>query len=282
LASLVLGTSCDKTEDPPKTPQARFVFELNPNQARLDNLGNPAEMPAGNAGVSPDYNGIAAHYIELTPTPTTLVGQGAVLYQTAETSAGGSNAILYDSLLVVASGGQFFEMRLKDIPPGTYNYIRVSLALQDYTIPIWHNNLSFRARLASFIGYQTYIGSYKIQDSSVAVNANRLQGYFGLETLDLPTGFNQVIQGQAPATTVPNPLAATSPIPAGSCLVTGAFETPLVVTGNETGNLTITVSLSTNRSFEWRDTNGNGRYEPLAGEEVVDMGIRGMVARWQK
>src|SRR5206468_10950014 len=84
----------------------------------------------------------------------------------------------------------------------------------------------------------------------------------------------KVITGQANTTTVPNPIASTSPVPAGSCVVTGAFATPLTITGNETKNVTVTVSLSTNKSFEWKDSNGNGVYEPLDHDTVVNMGIR--------
>ena len=80
----------------------------------------------------------------------------------------------------------------------------------------------------------------------------------------------------AGATTVPNPIFDTSPIPAGSCVVTGAFDQPLVITGNETKDIVITVSLSTNNSFEWTD-NGDGLFQPEVGDAVVDMGVRGMV-----
>ncbi|HMW11520.1 MAG TPA: hypothetical protein PJ987_13870, partial [Bacteroidia bacterium] len=85
--------------------------------------------------------------------------------------------------------------------------------------------------------------------------------------------------GQAPAgaTTVPNPLASTSQIPAGSCVVTGLFSTPFVVTGNETSDKTITVSISTNKSFEWAEHSTPGVYEPANGDTVVDMGVRGLI-----
>ncbi|MFZ1305700.1 MAG: hypothetical protein WAR80_07650, partial [Ferruginibacter sp.] len=75
----------------------------------------------------------------------------------------------------------------------------------------------------------------------------------------------------------PNPLFASSPIPAGSCLVTGQFATPLVVTGNETADINIIVSLSINKSFEWIDVDNNGTFDPNNGDAVIDMGIRGMI-----
>ena len=93
---------------------------------------------------------------------------------------------------------------------------------------------------------------------------------------------------QAPAsttTTVPNPIANTSPIPSGSCVVTGRFATTgLIITGNETQDIVITVSLSTNKSFEWKDKNSDHLYQPLNAadnsvteDSVVDMGLRGLV-----
>ena len=49
-----------------------------------------------------------------------------------------------------------------------------------------------------------------------------------------------------------------------------------MITGNETEDIEIVVSLSTNQSFEWID-NGDGYFEPAAGDVVVDMGIRGLI-----
>jgi hypothetical protein len=72
------------------------------------------------------------------------------------------------------------------------------------------------------------------------------------------------------------PIAGTSPIPSGSCVVTGEFSTPLTITGSETSDVVIVVSLSTNKSFEWTD-DGDGIFEPLDGDQIVDMGIRGLI-----
>jgi len=76
---------------------------------------------------------------------------------------------------------------------------------------------------------------------------------------------------------VPNPIHAFSPVPAGSCLVTGEFETPFEITGNETEDIVIICSVSINNSFEWIDNNANGTYEPTEGDTVIDMGVRGLI-----
>ena len=129
----------------------------------------------------------------------------------------------------------------------------------------------------------TYVGNYNIKTQSVTVNGNKPQGYWGAEELiSLPQySFSQtyVQTGQSHGTTVVNPLFATSGLPPGSCVVTAAFNPGnLVITGTETQDIVITVSLSTNKSFEWVDANGNHKWDALnANEPVVDMGVRGMI-----
>ena len=49
------------------------------------------------------------------------------------------------------------------------------------------------------------------------------------------------------------------------------------ITGNETQDITVTLSFSINNSFEWTEVNVDGKYEPAAGEQVVDMGLRGLI-----
>jgi hypothetical protein len=87
--------------------------------------------------------------------------------------------------------------------------------------------------------------------------------------------------GQAPAgsTTVPNPIEATSPIPRNlnTCVVTGKFTNNLVISGNESQDVIVTLSLSVNNSFEWHEINADGKFEPSIGENVVDMGLRGLI-----
>ncbi|MNY55041.1 hypothetical protein D3C86_1909820 [compost metagenome] len=76
-----------------------------------------------------------------------------------------------------------------------------------------------------------------------------------------------------------NPIESTSPIPKGSCVVTGAFDNKLIITGQETKDLVVEVSLSTNKSFEWKEVVKDGYFQPDAGEIVQDMGVRGMIPR---
>ena len=121
------------------------------------------------------------------------------------------------------------------------------------------------------------INTHYIGTNSFPVNGNRAQGYWAFALNDFPFATS----GQAPAgaTTVPNPIAATSPIPAGSCVVTGKFANNLVINGNETKDVVVTLSLSINNSIEWTEVNADGKYEPSAGENIVDMGLRGLIPK---
>ncbi len=295
VLAITLFSSCkkDKTEEPAPagntntTKYVIFKFHFDSTQARLDNLGNPSTIGTGNSAQSPVFNKMCAHYVELAPSATTAVGAGDNVYHAPETSTGGAVAIDHSQSVIKGQNEIFLQVPIDSITPGTYNYLRVSLAYQNYDIKYKYtfNSVPYylTGTIASFIGYNTYITNYTIKTQTVQPSAstggsgNHLQGYWGFETTAL--GVTSTSDGQTPpgATTVPNPLWQTSPIPAGSCLVTGQFQTPLTITGSETSNIVVKVSLSTNKSFEWKDANMDGWYEPLAGDTVVDMGIRGLI-----
>jgi hypothetical protein len=271
-AILFCSSSCSKEHENAKSSaKIVFVFKFDSTQQRLNNIGLPDAMPSGNSGQSPLFNAMSSHYVELAPNAFTALGNGQVLYRAPEVTTGGSNAIDFSKSVLAKEGETFLSVPLDEINPATYQYLRVSLAYQNYGIKFNVLGQDVTGTVASFIGFNTYISNYKIKDSTVAVNANKLQGYWGLETT------YGVFSGDAPATTVPNPIASTSPIPAGSCVVTGAFTTPLTITGKETKDIKVTVSLSVNKSFEWKDHNLNGIFEPLDGDSVVNMGIRGLI-----
>lgn len=149
----------------------------------------------------------------------------------------------------------------------------MSLSYQEGDIQILNNGTEVTGRLASFLGYNNYITNFNLNGSQFNVNDDKLQGFWAFEALGFST------QGQAPegVTTVPNPLFNTSPVPQGSCVVTGEFANTFQITGNETQDVEVTLSFSINDSFEWTEVNADGKYEPSAGEQVVDMGLRGLI-----
>ena len=252
-----------------------FKFVFDSTQVRLDAFGNPSSVPANHGAQSPRFNKMSAHYIELAQGALTALGAGEIVYHHDETTAGGASAIDFVKSNPVGNNEVFFSIPFSEVTPGTYEYLRVSLAYQNYDINVRANisgtNYDFIGTIASFIGFNTYITNLTIKDSTIQVNSNKLQGFWAFESQ------YGVSQGQAAGTTVPNPIFATSPIPAGSCVVTAEFDTPLVIPAEPTADVVITVSLSTNKSFEWTENSTPGYYEPLAGDQVVDMGIRGMI-----
>lgn len=283
LLFALIAVSCNKCKDEPTPPTVDegpmlvVKFVMDPNQERLDNLGQPSTLPTGHGAISPDFNSLSAHYIELASNIYTPLGEGEVIYMGPETMAGGAKAIDFNQAKIVAPGEVFLRIPLKDITPGTYYYPRISLLYQNYDIMLLQQGMNLPGTVASFVGYNTYITDYTINTQTMTVNDDQLQGYWGFETFVFGTPYTTSGQAPAGATTVPNPLFATSPIPQGSCVVTGVFDQPLVISGNETQDIHLTISFSNNQSFEWVEVNADGKWEPAAGENVVDMGIRGML-----
>jgi len=291
LLILVSFSNCTK-EVSPAPVQLVFKFKFDSTQVRLNNIGQPSAMPVDHGGQSPVFNKMCAHYIELAPGAFTALGSGAVLYKADETFTGGARAIDFERSKFAGNNEVFYSLPLKDIAKGEYEWLRVSLAYQNFDVKFYVDTVingitikqEFPGTAAGFIGYNTYIKNFTIKNQNLNVNANKKQGFWGFETIMNIAGnnFPFSITGQAPegATTVVNPIFATSPIPAGSCVVTAAFSPgKLSITGNETNDIVIEVSLSTNKSFEWREVVADGRWEPGKGEQVVDMGIRGMLAK---
>lgn len=298
LAVIITLFSCKKEKEKDDSPRLVLKFKFDSTQLRLNNIGQPQGIPPGNAAQNPVFNKMSAHYIELAQNATTALGGGAVIYFAPETTAGGPNAIDFERSFFAGDNQLFFSAPLKGLTPGDYGWLRVSLAYQNFDVKFYVDTVvttpagpvtikqEFPTTVAGFIGYNTYIKNLLIKTQSIPVNANKLQGFWAFETMVNFGGVTYpfISSGQAPpgATTVPNPIFATSPIPAGSCVVTAAF-TPgkLVITGNETSDIVVEVSLSTNKSFEWTEVVADGKWEPAKGEGVKDMGIRGMIPRIQ-
>jgi hypothetical protein len=284
LATLFI-VSCKKKENPeppiePQEPHLVFKVKLDGTQDRLNNFGQVATIPANHGAQTPLFNGISAHYIELSQNAFVQVGNGTIVYHAPETTVGGSIAIDFSKSIIVKDGEIMFSIPISQVTPGTYQFARVSLGYQNYDVAFKASGVNMTGTIASFVGYNTFITNHLIKTQWDEVNANKLQGYWAWETHPnqfLPSPI--VSTGQSAGTTVPNPLSSTSPIPPGSCLVTGQFPTNLIITGNESKNVVVELSFSTNNSFEWYDALQNNIFEPLDGDSVVDMGIRGLIPR---
>ena len=296
ISVMVLSVCSCSSNDNINSPDGyklNITFIMDPNADRLDNLGNPVALPEGHAGQNPDFETLGLHFIGLYPDKFTPYDQGVTVFSSPTTEAGGIAAIDFENELLLTESDNMISVPLSDLAAGTYEYFRSSIGFQQYKIiynlggaaasdPTWPENVSddidIEGNIASFVGYNTYIKNYHLETQTVTVNANKAQGYFGLESNGEVLGFpfNDVSEGEAPLTTVPNPIDATSPVPDGSCVVTGAFPSALVIPEDPTEDINIQIVISINKSFEWEDNNGNGKYEPLLGEQVVDMGTRGL------
>ena len=301
--TILLGCTKPKTST---KPHLIFKFVFDSTQVRLNGFGQPdSVMPSDHAGQNPQMNVMSAHYIELASYDTTGLGRGTVLYMTP--SANG--AIDFSKEVLTPNNGVFYSVELDSVKPATYKWLRVSLAYQNYSVKMYIDTTvsyggynipiqgQYPCTIASFIGVNTYITSYEVKTKTISVNGNKLQGYWGFESVDTfyynyggvnySYPYTFVSSGQAPdsATTVVNPLYLTSPIPTGSCVATGQFvigsnvgpTSQLTITGHETQDIIITVSLSVNKSFEWKEVNHDGKWQPTIGEYIVDMGVRGLV-----
>ena len=292
-APLFLSLSACSDDDP--SPQLRVNVVYDANQDRLNNLGMPVSVATGNAGQTPVVRDFRVNSIELAQSQFTLPGNGVMIYQAPQTNAGGDQAIDFDRMVAITDGSFDQDILLSDIAPGTYPYLRVSVAYQNGDVRFNLRNTPLgdldnqTGTISSFLGYNTYITTVTPAFLPVVVNDDKLQGFWAFETqLSAPfDAFNDVYSGQAPegATTVVNPLAGIADIPPGSCIVTGAFDDPLVISGEENADLSLTLSFSVDRSFEWVDANGNGEWDLDVGagtvEPLVDMGLRGLEGRWQ-
>ncbi|MBR9756987.1 MAG: hypothetical protein GYB39_02810 [Algicola sp.] len=276
LLTFLVVMSCSEDNDEaqqPNTPNLVIKLKFDPSQERLNNVGEPATIPDGNAAQSPTISRMSANYIELAPGAFTPLGEGEVVFNGSETTTGGGRAINFQNARFAGNDEVFLTLPLNQVSAGTYEWVRVSLAYQEGDIDFLLDGVDYTGTLASFVGYNTYITTFDLNGQSIDVNGNRLQGFWAFEA----EGFTA--QGQAPAgaTTVPNPLFDSSPIPQGSCVVTGAFENGFTITGEETQDVEVVLSFSINNSFEWTEVNADGKYEPSAGEQVVDMGLRGLI-----
>jgi hypothetical protein len=67
LAAFALSFSACRDNNPSREEyKVHFIIRTDPNQVRLNGLGQPATMPANHAAQSPTYNKISGHYIELS------------------------------------------------------------------------------------------------------------------------------------------------------------------------------------------------------------------------
>ena len=115
-------------------PNLVFKFVFDSTQQRLNSFGVPVGVGSGNAAQNPRNFSISQHYIELAGD-FDPVGSGQVLYTGPSTTAGGGSAAIdYCASTVTGQNVVFFAKKLSTMTPGTYKWLRISLAEQNYNI----------------------------------------------------------------------------------------------------------------------------------------------------
>jgi hypothetical protein len=275
-----------------------FILKFDALQEKLGNNGLPAALRTDLAAQSPALNSIGFNGIELVQNEFTKFGQGVSVFSAPETTSGGEKAIDYQQVKSVKEGETIISIPLKSIAAGTYNWIRTSVAYQNFdvvfnmlNVPFAGNFLEERGTMASFMASNTFITPYKIWEKMDSTKGNKKQGFWAFETKLSPAykPYNRMFNGQSATGTItsPNPLLQTAPTPLDNTILTGRFEAPLSISGSETADVTVTLSFSNNKSFEWEETiNRNGKWDfnmqPVPGqpsvERVIDMGLRSLKA----
>ncbi|MCG3166983.1 MAG: hypothetical protein POELPBGB_02766 [Bacteroidia bacterium] len=130
------GINSDPALNPGEHPRLILKFVFDSTQVRLNAFGQPTTVPAGRAAQSPVFRKMSGHYVELATNDFTAIGGGTVLFKNLETTAGGDRAIDFEQSKVVGPGEEFFSIPLSQVPAGSYKWLRVSLAYQNYDVKV--------------------------------------------------------------------------------------------------------------------------------------------------
>lgn len=137
IAVLMIACSSDDSNNPtPSEPNLIIKLKFDPNQERLGNLGQPVAVSSGNAAQTPSINRMSANYIELAPSANTALGAGEIIFEGQETTVGGDVAIDFQNSIFAGHNDTFLTIPLSDINPGSYEWVRVSLAYQEGQIDL--------------------------------------------------------------------------------------------------------------------------------------------------
>jgi hypothetical protein len=300
LITLILCSFLTSCKDK-NNAQVHFVIKFDPLQERLSANGMSTPIPAGRAVQTPNMNQIGVESLELVANNTTPVGKGLSVFQAAPRVNGSDVLTDFDQLKKVGDGATIVSIPFKKLAVGKYEYVRLAVAYQNFDIlfsiqevPFAGNFTDERGTFAVFLGKSNFIGSHTIASKSEKIDGVKPQGYWVFET-KFPSAYvslNRLFSGKVPDSTLTfvNPLYQTAALPVGSNFITARFDTPLSITGQENQDVTVVLTLSTNKSFEWDesilknnkwDSNAQANTGQPSVERAVDVGFRGMKARYE-
>lgn len=267
---------------PQNTAPVQLLFRLH-----LDsNLASPYILQPGHAAQSPTVLALALEQIELLSEASTLAGKGVMLYTAPQTSCAGAQYYLptnYCKLHLIGDSEIVFSLALNAVPPGTYKWLRLSVAYSEMKI-VSRSTSSGNgpSTFAGFYGESVYLTKIKTQNSvlfpKTTVPKQRRYYMFYQEV------FGQALQleGYAPRQSIFN----ENPMPTYNNNIyveftdlSGNTAKPLLVTGNETTNLEVQLIFGTDKLFEWQEKTADGIFQPEIGETVYDFGFRNLKAR---
>jgi len=247
-----------------------FSFKFDSLQDRLDNSGMLSSIPGNHRALSPKNPGFRIGYIELLSDPSTPAGYGVRIFGTGQVSNSFDTG--YPCCQGVIDENENFStpyLALQD--PTTFNWMRIYFTYTHFDIDYKINGSPYETSVSGFLAEKSLTYYFEIRDSVYSEYSTKINGEWYLEA-DTP-GYGVVLHGSA-FTASPNILYNTVPTPSNSCVVTCAIDPPLFF--DHPDNKTITISLSTNKSFEWIENSDPDFFEPFNGDTIYDFGIRGI------
>ncbi len=264
---ILLILSCRRTDDSP--PDGRypyqtalhFIIKFDSIQDRLDNNGGLSVIPGGHSVQTPIYNQIAINEIEFLEDSLTAYGYGKTL--------------LSEENLFMNNGSLDLTMYMPGETQTTFHWLRIYFSYQNVSVKCKINGDIVTGTMLSFLKTHTGLYPSQIGDSIIRNDSSRYQGEWFLE-VDT-SGFGTLLHGQTPqgSLTQPNILHYSWPVQTNSMYVLTCPINPGLYF-NKTPSKTITISVSTNKSFEWVEHSDPNYFEPLDGDTIIDFGIRGI------
>jgi hypothetical protein len=277
LAVTCILFSCGKKDDDhrpiPKIPPYTHLtvrIHFDSLQDRLDNYGNISAVPVGHGAQSPAFNSVSIGFIELLTDSTIPYQEGINIYN--GTLAINASDTGYTCCTNLLEDGSEFQTNI-DSPyiPGTFKYVRIYFVYENYNVSYFSNGAIYQGAVAAFLSPKTLAYYYRIGDSTITGATVKLNGEWMLE-VDTP-GYGTILQDRA-AATQPNVLYNSLVPPSGGCIVTCRIDPELTL--GDLDSRTITLSISSNKCFEWTEHSDPNYFEPFNGDTIVDVGIRGV------
>ncbi|MEO8087058.1 MAG: hypothetical protein ABI763_09575 [Bacteroidota bacterium] len=249
----------DKTVNPPASIE--IFIHIDSLQDRLDNFGNPANIPTNHGTLSPKFNSVSIFKIELLDDSTENFNSGLIIYQSSD------RVELHD-------GDSQLEYFYGNQLPRQFKFIRVYFNDQNYHFDLKYNGNIIDGTLLSFLWPNNYSSSFHIKDSIVNNDSIVHEGKWFLE---LGSTNNPVLNGEVvPLSNItqPNVLYQEWPVPSSMYVVTCPINPIFSIDKFE--HKSFVLSISSNKCFEWVEHSDPAFFEPFDGDTIVDVGIRGL------